>query len=270
MTIGFIGVGEMGFGMAVNLLKHTFSVVAVDTDKKKLDCIVELGAQIGKTPADVASKSDIVILCLPRPNISRRVIFGNTGIVQGNFQNKTLIETSTLTPEVAVDFYERLKHLSIDFLSAPMFGGATAAREGCIHFVVEGDKATFQANRNILLAMGRKITYVGKPPQATLAKLARNICRFANVATAIEVIHFLRAYTKKVLPIYNIIAEDSKTNFDSVWERTMRPYALEEMPYKASHISVKDLRIVRQLARQKRLDMPITLATFSVHKRLRS
>lgn len=268
MIVGFIGIGEMGFSMAANLLKHKFPVVALDSNEKKLDRIVELGASVGKTPTDVASKSDAVILCLPHPDISRRVIFGNTGIVRSNFGGKTLIETSTLTPDAVVDFYERLKLQSVDFLCAPMFGGATAAYDGRIHFVVEGDEATLHANRKIFLAMGKKITYVGKPPQATLTKLARNICRFANVATAIEAINFLRAYTKNVHPIYNILVEDSKTNFDHVWEKTIRPYALEETPYKASHISVKDLHLVRQLARRKQLEMPITSVTFSVHKRL--
>ena len=114
--------------------------------------------------------------------------------------------------------------------------------------------------------MGRKTSYLGDIPQATIAKLARNLCRFANVATALEVIDFLHQTTKDIDPIYDLLVEDSKTNFDKAWASAMTEYALKNRTYQASKISVKDLTLALKIAKENNIDMPIAKVTKKVHQ----
>lgn len=266
MKIGFIGLGDMGLGMVVNLVKNGFEVTGYDIKKERLLKAMKYGIIRGKNLENVAQISEVIILCLPHPTISYKVLFGEHGLANIVTSGKTIIETSTLTPNMVEEIDYKLTKKGIHFLSAPMFGGATAATQGDIWFVIEGNRTTLTEFKQLFLAMGRKITYVGKPPQATLAKLARNLCRFANVATALEVLNFLKSYTKEIKPIYKLIVEDSKTNFDEVWEKAIRKYALEDRHYEASRISIKDLDLLLDLAQRKKVSMPIAVVTRNVHE----
>lgn len=267
MKLGFIGLGNMGHGMVVHLLKDKHEVHVFDIDQSKIESLKKPGAKPRQSVSDLVSNVTTVILCLPHPKISEDVIFGEEGIVStpGN-KVRTVIETSTLTPDQVVNFEKKLTKQKIGFLSAPMFGGQSSADVGKIWFVVEGNKALLKEHQDLFSAMGRKTSYLGEIPQATIAKLARNMCRFANVANALEVIDFLHQTTKDIEPIYDLLVEDSKTNFDRVWESAMTDYALKKKPYTASKISVKDLTLALKIAKENNIDMPIAKVTKKVHK----
>lgn len=267
MKIGFIGVGAMGSGMVTNLLKHPLEVVVLDTDQEKVNQMVSLGATSAITLQEVALQSEVIILCLSHPDISREVLFGEKGIVKGTIKGKTVIETSTLTPEITQEFFEKLKALDSNYLCAPMLAGSIKAHAGNIHFLIEGEKSIAEKYKDIFLAMGNKITYLGQPPQATLAKLARNICRYANVAAAIEVINFLKSYTTDIKSIYDVLVDESHTNFDEVWSGAIKPVALENKSYQASQISVKDLGLILDRSQKKSVAMPVTKTTLEVHEK---
>lgn len=258
-NIGFIGLGQMGLPMALRLVAKGYQVNGFDLKRKSR-------VNFNKSIAQVCSTSDIVFICLPHPKISREVIFGSQGILINSGNVKTIIETSTLSPEDVVGFAKKLAKAKIEFLSAPMFGGEPSAKSGKIWFVVEGEKKTYQKYQKLFSILGRKSSFVGKPPQATIAKLARNLSRFANVANAIEVIDLLKKSTNNIKPIYDLLVEDSKTNFDHVWEKAMHDYTLKGKKYQASKISVKDLNIALELAKRKKVNMPIANATKKVHQ----
>src|SRR3989344_2888750 len=93
--IGFIGIGNMGYGMVKNLLAHDFSILAFDIDQEKLDSAVRLGAEKEKSIQEIADLVETVILALPHPDISKQVILD---LIKGG-NTKTIIEMSTLTPE---------------------------------------------------------------------------------------------------------------------------------------------------------------------------
>lgn len=268
MKIGFIGLGKMGLGMAQNLSKNGFVVFGYDLENKKLVTAQKHKIIPCKSISELCEKTKIIILCLPHPEISKKVIFGEKGIIKSNKKPEIIIEISTLNPQDATEFYQKLSKNNIDFIGAPMFGGQTSAVSGNIWFVVEGKKEVLRKYKKVFSAMGKKFTYLGKPPQATIAKLCRNVCRFANVAVALEVVDFLRKYSYNIKPIYDLLVEDSKTNFDKVWERAIREYALKKESYRTSKISVKDLNLILKLSKDKNINMPITKITQKIHKEL--
>lgn len=245
--IGFIGVGNMGYGMVKNLLDHDFSVLAFDIDEKKLDAAVTLGAQKATNLQEIAHAVEIVILALPHPDISRDVI-----ATLSQEKVKTIIETSTLTPKDSIEFNSTLSAKKINYLCAPMLAGKQMALEGKIHFIVEGKEEVFMECEDLFKSMGHA-TFMGDVPNATLCKLAYNICRYSNVATALTVIQFLRKYSHDLAPIYQVLTEGSLDNFGQVWKEEMGDVAIENKKYKfaGNKIPVKDLSLVIAMAEEK-------------------
>ncbi len=248
--IGFIGIGNMGYGMVKNLLTHDFTVFAFDIDQEKLESAVQLGAEKAISIKNIADTVEIVILALPHPDISKEVIFT---LSQGKV--KTIIETSTLTPEDSSKFSTELTKQNIQYLCAPMLAGKQMAIEGKIHFVVEGEGEVYKKCEELFNAMGNA-TFMGDVPNATLAKLAYNICRYSNVATALTVIQLLKKYSSNLSPIYDVLADGSLDNFGQVWKQEMGEVAIDNKPYKfiGNKIPLKDLSLVMKMATEK--DLP--------------
>ena len=99
-NIGFIGLGIMGRGMAHNLLKAGFPVTVWNRTASRMDPLVEAGAQAGSDPADVAAKSDIIVICVSDTPDVETVILGETGVIQGARPGSLVIDCSTISPGV--------------------------------------------------------------------------------------------------------------------------------------------------------------------------
>jgi len=237
----------MGYGLAVNLVKHQFEVFGFDIDGNKLDEAALEGIEKAKSVKEIAKKVETVILSLPHPKISKKVVT-QLSLVGSKVRN--IIDTSTLTPEDTSYLYKELRKIRINFLCAPMIGGKQAALKGEIHFLVEGDKKVFEQNKHIFKAIGRRTDYMGKPPKATLTKLAYNICRYSNVATAVEVSRLIRKHTRDTRLIYQILTEGSLDNFGQVWGEDIKEMMLTGKPYKPSKIPEKDLGLIIKLAKK--------------------
>lgn len=249
-TIGFIGLGNMGYGMASNLLRRKFDVLAYDIEKEKLQRIVKKGALEAKSINEIAELVNIVVLCLPHPKISQEVI---QQLISHNKKVKVVIETSTLTPEDTKSLSNILSVHGIDYLCAPMLGGRQAALDAKIHILVEGNKKVFEKYKKVFKAMGSRVDYMGQPPHATLAKLAYNICRYGNIAIAVDVLRFLKPYGTDNTSIYKLLSDGSLDNFGQVWKEDMKEMAIEGKEYTPTHIPEKDLSLIIQiLSKQKR------------------
>lgn len=248
--VGFIGIGNMGYGMVKNLLAHDFTVLAFDIDQEKLKSVIQLGAKKSASVKNIADIAETVILALPHPDISNDVL---SVLSQGKV--KAIIETSTLTPEDSSKFRTELTKKNIQYLCAPMLAGKQMALEGKIHFVVEGEKDVYKKYEELFNIMGNA-TYMGDVPNATLAKLAYNICRYSNVSTALTVIQFLKKYSNNLSPIYDVLADGSLDNFGQVWKQEMGEVAIDDKPYKfaGNKIPLKDLSLVIKMATEK--DLP--------------
>ncbi len=105
MKIGFIGLGNMGNGMAKNIIAKDFEVVGFDIENDKLVELEGSGLEVATSIADIAKGCEIILLCLPNPDISRRVI---DQLLAENNTIITIIETSTLTPEIVNEFADMI------------------------------------------------------------------------------------------------------------------------------------------------------------------
>lgn len=240
--VGLVGLGNMGSGMAQNLSVKGFTVVGFDIDETKTEA---------SSVTDITNSCELVIVCLPNPDISRDVIF-NQVLVDGS-RVKTIIETSTLTPEIVLDFAKRLSAKNVSFLSAPMIGGKNHASDGKIEFLVEGSEELHNEVKDILDATGTT-RYMGDIPSGTLAKLTFNLCRYANLATAVEAARLLDSYDANKEAIYEFMSEQSLDNFGQVWAEDMKPTMIEDIAFKPSGVPKKDLALLIEMAQSHNVD----------------
>lgn len=250
MKIGFVGLGNMGNGMAKNILAKGFEVVGFDTENDRLVELEGSDLEIVASVSDIAKGCEVVILCLPNPDTSHKVI---EELLAENNTISTIIETSTLTPEIASEFAEMVEQKGKQFLSAPMVGGKNHAANGTIEFLVEGSTEVFEGYKEVFAAMGTT-RFMGDIPSASLAKLTFNLSRYANLAVGVETHRLLEKYSANITAIYEFMSEQSLDNFGQVWREDLKEMMTTNVPFKPSQVPKKDLALLAEMAETKGLD----------------
>jgi 3-hydroxyisobutyrate dehydrogenase-like beta-hydroxyacid dehydrogenase len=173
-TIGFIGTGRMGGPMAGRLMDAGYSLSVYDTQDEATKPLVARGARLARSPAEVASASDIVLASLPTPDIVKSVALGPNGISSGN-RARIVIDLSTSGPGAAKLIAQEFKPRNMTLVDAPVSGGVKGAVAGTLAVMVSCPKETYEIVEPILKTFG-KLFYTGdKPGTAQTAKLANNL-----------------------------------------------------------------------------------------------
>ncbi|MGN6338345.1 NAD(P)-dependent oxidoreductase, partial [Mycobacterium sp.] len=182
MTVGFIGLGNMGSPMACRLIRDKQDVVAFDTRSEALERVVALGARPASSPTEVADRAETVLASLPTPGASLDVAAGPAGVIEGA-RVQRYVDLSTVGSQMAVQIHGLLAQRGIVAIDSPVSGGVSGAEKGTLALMVSGPRGEFDAVRTVLETLGRPV-YVGdKPGSAQTMKLANNILA-ANVLTA--------------------------------------------------------------------------------------
>jgi hypothetical protein len=185
-SIGFVGVGMMGYPMAGRLLAADYEVTAYDARPEAIERIVAKGAKPATSPADVASKCEVVLVSLPTPDIVRDVVFGKNGIASGN-RRKTFVDLSTTGPRMAESVASDLARQKVVAIDAPVSGGVTGAEKGTLAVMVSGPKTECEKLKPALEVIGRYFWVGDKPGQGQMTKLMNNLLSATATAATAEV-----------------------------------------------------------------------------------
>jgi 3-hydroxyisobutyrate dehydrogenase-like beta-hydroxyacid dehydrogenase len=185
-TIGFIGLGTMGEPMAANLLRKGYSVIAYNRSPGKEEQLLKLGADIAVTPRELAKKADVVITMISNDQAVEEVYFGDDGVLKDLKPGMTIIDSSTISVDLAKRLAVAAADKFCDFIDAPVTGSKPAAIDGTLLFMAGGDKQTIDNHKELLLAMGREVIYMGESGSGATAKLAHNTIVGINAAGLIE------------------------------------------------------------------------------------
>ena len=191
--IGFIGLGIMGQGMARNLLRAGFEVQVWNRTASKMAPLVQAGAGAAKSPADLASRSDVIITCVSDTPDVRAVILGEAGVIHAVQPGALVIDMSTISPAVTREIAGRLAEKEAAMLDAPISGGSEGAAKGTLAIMVGGEPADFERARPILQAMGKTITHVGGHGHGQMVKLVNQILVVGNALAMSEALLFAQA-----------------------------------------------------------------------------
>jgi len=184
--VGFIGLGNMGRPMALNLIKHGFSLVVHDIDPAKVVPLHAQGAKVEHAPERVAAAAERTIVMVETTAQADAVIAGEAGIIRSARPGHIVVCMSTIDPVAARRLAEQLAARGVAMLDAPVSGGTTRAASGELSVIVGGAQATFEACRDLFRAMGRNIFHVGGSGQGLAMKLVNNMLIQVNRVAVAE------------------------------------------------------------------------------------
>src|SRR5271156_2109227 len=189
MKIGFIGLGIMGRPMALNLRNAGHDLIV--PDRSSLTDEIRGAAKVVKTPKDVATDSEVLILMVPDTPDVEAVLFGENGAADGLRRGALVIDMSSISPIETKDYAKRIKDKGCEYLDAPVSGGEVGAKQGTLTIMVGGSDAAFARAKPLFELMGKNITHVGAEPGAgQICKVANQIIVALNIQAVSEALVF--------------------------------------------------------------------------------
>jgi 3-hydroxyisobutyrate dehydrogenase len=176
--VGFVGLGTMGFPMAVNLKKAGFEVIGYDAFKGACEKAGAAGITMVQTPKEVAAQADEAIISMVRDypqNVD--LIFGENGLLSAHVKGKTIIVMSTLDPDLMGDLGKKVEAESdLKLVSAAVSGGASGAQAGTLSIMTAGAEDIVKSFKPYFDAIGSNTFYYGaNPGNSQVAKLVNNM-----------------------------------------------------------------------------------------------
>lgn len=188
-TIGFIGVGRMGQPMASRLIAAGHRVVACDVQGQALSAIANKGAETASSPADVASRAEIVMTSLPVPQVVREVALGERGVAAGS-KARIFVDLSTTGPTAAKEIAAGLAKRNIVALDAPVSGGVAGAVKGTLAVMLSGPADACDRVHPVLEAIGKVFRIGAEPGMGQMMKLINNLLSATATAATSEAMVF--------------------------------------------------------------------------------
>jgi len=183
MRIGFIGLGAMGLPMTGHLVAAGHDVTVASRSRGPIEAAVALGAHDGATPRQVAEAAEVIILCVPNSPQVVEVVDGMLGALG---EGKTVVDCSTIDPEVERAQHVRVAATGARYLDAPLSGGTAGARNGVLTLMVGGDAPTLEDVTPALSAFAGLIVHVGGPGMGQVVKLCNNLIYAAQMTATAE------------------------------------------------------------------------------------
>ena len=175
-NIALVGTGIMGKPIAMNLATAGHSMHIYARRKNTADDLCKNeNIQNYDSPASAAKKSDIAITMVSDSDDVRDVILGTNGLIDGLKKGATIIDMSTISPEVTLDIASNLRDKGINMLDAPVSGGENGAINGSLSIMVGGEKKAFDQMLPIFQIIGEHITLVGSNSAGQIAKACNQI-----------------------------------------------------------------------------------------------
>ena len=181
MKVGFIGLGKVGGKLAGSLLRNGIELNVLDVDRSAMEPLLAAGARASASARDLAETADVVITCLPRPEISAAVLESNDGVVAGLSPGKIWAEMSTTDHKEVKRLGERVAATGASAIDCPVSGGCHRAATGNISIFAGADRETFERMLPLLTTMGRRILHTGPLGSASILKVVTNYLATANL-----------------------------------------------------------------------------------------
>ena len=175
MRIGFIGLGNMGGPMALNLIKAGHTLVVYDVRRESAKPHLAAGATWADGPKDVARAGELILTSLPGPAEVEAVALGPSGILEGAQPGSIYADLSTNSPTVMRKIHAAFKAKGVHVLDSPVSGGVVGAKRGSLQVMIGGEEGVYNEVKGVLGAIGNNVGYMGAIGSGTIAKLVHNM-----------------------------------------------------------------------------------------------
>ena len=266
-TIGFIGLGIMGSGMARNLLKAGFDVHVWNRTASRMAPLVSAGARGASDAAGVAAESDIIVICVSETQDVEEVLFGEGGVMKGARPGALVIDTSTISPQATISMEARLRATGLRMLDAPISGGSEGAANGTLSIMVGGDAADVDRAMDVLSAMGSRITHVGRTGAGQMAKLVNQILVVGTMQAVSEALLFAHKGGLDLAKTLEAVEHGAAGSW-MLSNRGSQAIVRDFRPGFTIDLQQKDLRLVLDAADAMGVPLPVTSQVFQWYRTL--
>lgn len=173
--IAFIGLGNMGGPMALNLVRAGYALTVFDLSAAALKTLADAGATVATSAADAVREADIVVSMLPASKHVQQLYLGEAGLLKAVRPGTLLIDSSTIAPAAAREVAAAAAALGLAMIDAPVSGGTAGAAAGTLTFIVGGAAANLERARPLLEKMGKNIFHAGDSGAGQIAKVCNNM-----------------------------------------------------------------------------------------------
>lgn len=267
--VGWIGLGLMGAPMAHNLLRAGFPVTVWNRTQAKAEPLVRAGAKLAANPREVAAEADVLITIVSDPPALEEVLFGankqeGTGAFESLRPGSVLIDSSTVSPDLARRVAAACAEKRIDFLDAPVTGGTWGAEKGELVFMVGGRADVLDRVKPVLEAMGKKFFLLGPNGAGQTVKLGMNMLLALEVDALVEA---LALVTASGVPAEGLIEVLQSSMGRSPLLDVKTPLIVKNefpasFPLRLMH---KDMRLALELAREHGVKLPAAEAAYATY-----
>jgi len=208
-NVAFIGLGNMGLPMAINLVKAGLTVTGFDMSAEARAGLVDAGGAVAVDAAGAVAGADVVITMLPNGKIVEAVYAGDDGVFAHAKEGALLIDSSTIDVATARRVAESAIDRGFEMLDAPVSGGVAGAAAGTLAFMVGGAELSFLKAQNILMPMAGKIVHAGGAGNGQAAKLCNNMLLAITMIGTSEAFNLSRALGVDDQTFFDIAANAS-------------------------------------------------------------
>ncbi|NHI02466.1 2-hydroxy-3-oxopropionate reductase [Candidatus Nitrosotalea sp. TS] len=175
MNVGIIGTGLLGKAVATRLLNTGHKVTVYNRTEKKTESLKNIGAQVAKSPKQVAERSDIVITIVKDAEAVKSISFGKDGIIHGKHEKLIVSDMSTISPISSRKIAEKYLQYGIPMIDSPVMGGPPLAEKGQLVVMIGGKKEIYERCKSVFDSIGERTFYLGDNGSADAMKLAMNL-----------------------------------------------------------------------------------------------
>ncbi len=253
-TIAFIGLGNMGLGMASNLAKAGHEVRALDISQEAVHKAVAAGCVAAKNAKDAVAPADVVVTMLPAGQHVKLVYAGEDGVFSYAKAGTLFIDCSTIDVATAREVISEAEAKGFAMIDAPVSGGTAGAAAGTLTFMCGGTEAAYERAKSVLDIMGKNIFHAGDAGNGQVAKIANNMLLAIHMIGTCEAFNLAEKLGLDAQTFYDISSTASGQNW-SMTSYCPAPGPVPSSPanndYKAGFAAammLKDLRLAKDAA----------------------
>lgn len=247
--LGFIGLGNMGLPMAINLLRADYQVYGFDTNAKAMEQFAAAGGFSLETAMDIAKQCDVIMTSLPIPQVVELVYQSEQGILQHAKKGCLLIDFSTVNPELNDTLHKEAIALGLRYLGAPVSGGVIGAINATLTIMVGGDTDDYKSASEIFGIVGKNIYHLGTSSSiGTRIKLLNNLMIGFYTEAVAETIVLGEKMGIQADTLYEVL--NNSYGQSRIYERNYLEYMKNDNyePGFSTNLLLKDLKLAKEMA----------------------
>ncbi|XP_014247312.1 3-hydroxyisobutyrate dehydrogenase, mitochondrial [Cimex lectularius] len=272
--LGFIGLGNMGASMSMNLVKKGFDVTVFDINKAACERVSKVGAKVAGSTQELAQNVEFILTMLPASPHLKSLYLEDDGLSKFLDKNKFIIDMSTIDPSVSKELAKHFETVGAKFIDAPVSGGIKAAEDGTLTFMVGGDPSVVETAKPVLLAMGSRVIYCGAVSSGQVAKTCNNLILGISMAAVSEAMNLGVKLGLDPKLLASVINSSSGRCWSSDTYNPV-PGVMENVPsskdYKAgftTEMLAKDLKIAENAAKEIGLTLEVGKKTLEIYENI--